>query len=351
MALADLQESRPVPGEGPNRDGGGVRVIDVEAAGFLLPLRSRTTERSGGREDERAPRSLFENLELAALCDPGLMDVPADHELGTGRDESTQDVVATAEWQLARDAPGWRRQMVVQCDHAQGIGRAFLKPLRPEREAVVVDRTSLLAPRANRVEPDDDDVIRDVERLGRAEDTLPLVERARESCREGVRNVVVAGYDEEGQVQRAQELRSDLELDSSASVREVTRGHEQLGLEVLDERTQRVEWLPCFRVTAHVQVGEVEESGGHRRGRLYTRNVAEESPELFDDIYLGLRAGGAAAKQRRGEPLSNEEEEAISRWRRLSLWRKTIAVGAFALGTFGLGFTVGGLVFGRSRKA
>jgi hypothetical protein len=79
--------------------------------------------------------------------------------------------------------------------------------------------------------------------------------------------------------------------------------------------------------------------------------VADESPELFDDIYLGLRAGGAVRKQRRGEPLSVEEKEAIGRWQRLSLWRKFIAIGAFALGTFGLGFTVGGLVFGRWRKA
>ncbi len=79
--------------------------------------------------------------------------------------------------------------------------------------------------------------------------------------------------------------------------------------------------------------------------------VADESAELFDDIYLGLRAGGAARKQRRGEPLSVEEEEAIGRWQRLSLWRKFIAIGAFALGTFGLGFTVGGLIFGRWRAA
>ena len=79
--------------------------------------------------------------------------------------------------------------------------------------------------------------------------------------------------------------------------------------------------------------------------------VADESPELFDDIYLGLRAGGAARKQRRGEPLSVEEKEAIGRWQRLSLWRKFIAIGAFALGTFGLGFTVGGLIFGRWRTA
>ena len=90
-----------------------------------------------------------------------------------------------------------------------------------------------------------------------------------------------------------------------------------------------------------------------RNGRAagYTRAVADESAELFDDIYLGLRAGGAARKQRRGEPLSVEEEEAIGRWQRLSLWRKFIAIGAFALGTFGLGFTVGGLIFGRWRAA
>ena len=79
--------------------------------------------------------------------------------------------------------------------------------------------------------------------------------------------------------------------------------------------------------------------------------MAEESTELFDDIYLGLRAGGAARKQRRGEPLSAEEEEAIGRWQRLSLGRKFVAIGAFAIGTFGLGFTVGGLVFGRWRAA
>ena len=76
-----------------------------------------------------------------------------------------------------------------------------------------------------------------------------------------------------------------------------------------------------------------------------------ESPEIFDDLYLGLRAGGALRKQRRGEPLTREEQEALGRWNRLSMLRKTVAVGAFALGTFGLGFTLGGLIFGRWRKA
>jgi hypothetical protein len=76
-----------------------------------------------------------------------------------------------------------------------------------------------------------------------------------------------------------------------------------------------------------------------------------ESPEVFDDLYLGLRAGGAMRKQRRGESLTAEEEEALGRWQRLSTARKSLALGAFAIGTFGLGLTVGGLIFGRWRRA
>jgi hypothetical protein len=79
--------------------------------------------------------------------------------------------------------------------------------------------------------------------------------------------------------------------------------------------------------------------------------VSDETTEIFDDLYLGLRAGGAVRKQRRGEPLTVEEQEALGRWQRLSTWRKVAAIGSFALGTFGLGVALGGLVFGRWRKA
>lgn len=79
--------------------------------------------------------------------------------------------------------------------------------------------------------------------------------------------------------------------------------------------------------------------------------MADESAEIFDDLYLGLRAGGAIRKQRRGESLTSEEREALGRWQRLSTVRKAFAIGGFALGTFGLGFTLGGLIFGRWRKA
>ena len=79
--------------------------------------------------------------------------------------------------------------------------------------------------------------------------------------------------------------------------------------------------------------------------------MADESAEIFDDLYLGLRAGGALRKQRRGEALTTEEQEALGRWQRLSTGRKAVAIGTFSIGTFGLGFTLGGLVFGRWRKA
>jgi hypothetical protein len=82
-------------------------------------------------------------------------------------------------------------------------------------------------------------------------------------------------------------------------------------------------------------------------GYTVTEMADEQSTEIFDDLYLGLRAGGALRKQRRGEPLTDEEREALGHWQRLSPWRKGIAIGGFAVGTFGLGFTLGGLVFGR----
>ena len=88
-----------------------------------------------------------------------------------------------------------------------------------------------------------------------------------------------------------------------------------------------------------------------RANEAIDSGMGDENAEVFDDLYLGLRAGGALRKQRRGEPLTTEEQEVLGRWQRLSNWRKAFAIGAFAIGTFGLGFTLGGLVFGRWRKA
>ena len=81
-----------------------------------------------------------------------------------------------------------------------------------------------------------------------------------------------------------------------------------------------------------------------------TEMADEQSTEIFDDLYLGLRAGGALRKQRRGEPLTEEEQEALGRWQRLSdlaqgdrdqrLRRRHVRARVHA----------GGLIFGRWRK-
>jgi hypothetical protein len=137
------------------------------------------------------------------------------------------------------------------------------------------------------------------------------------------------------------------------AVREVARSDHESGLNAFDEGLQGA-FDKRLLAGSDVDVGDVDQARRHSRGRLYTGLVPEESTEsteLFDDLYLGLRAGGAIRKQRRGEPLTMEEEAALGHWQRLSSWRKVIAVGAFALGTFGLGFTIGGIVFGRRRNA
>ena len=140
---------------------------------------------------------------------------------------------------------------------------------------------------------------------------------------------------------------------SAASVGQVAACDDQLGIDVLDQ-LREAGLDPRLFAAADVEIREVKEScavPGHRRSRLYTQVVVDEPTEIFDDLYLGLRAGGALRKKRRGEPLTTEEEDALGRWQRLSRVRKAVALGGFALGTFGLGFTIGGLVFGRWRRA
>jgi hypothetical protein len=161
---------------------------------------------------------------------------------------------------------------------------------------------------------------------------------------------MVAGDREHGPVEAAQECRSLFELRTAPTVAQVSAGDHQVGPEPFDQHLRP----PRDRLVvtrAEMKVGKVENAAGHAGGRLYTEVVTDESAEIFDDLYLGLRAGGAMRKQRRGEPLTTEEREALGRWQRLSTWRKAFAIGGFALGTFGLGFTLGGLIFGRWRKA
>ena len=103
-------------------------------------------------------------------------------------------------------------------------------------------------------------------RLGRLPDALELRPRTHEPCRR-VREIVVAGHREHGRSERAQQLRRAFELLPAPAVRKITRGHDELGLEPVDEPLQRaldVRLLMCICV----EVGNMEEPGIHDRTRL-----------------------------------------------------------------------------------
>jgi hypothetical protein len=311
---------------------------------------SGTREPRRGHDDDR-PLS-GQHLELPALGGAGLVDVAGQDELGAGRRQQLQHAAAARERSLACP-PGRIRELMVKADDAQRAGRRC-----PEVSGRPVDgsrpqASRLMPPRTHGVDADHVHAALRVHWLRRLPLALELLPRAREPRGRKQRDVVVARNGQYGHRQAAQEGGDALVLIAPPAVREVARGDHELGLNAVDEGSQST-LDEGLHACPDVDVGDVEQASGHSRGRLYTGLVPEESTEsteLFDDLYLGLRAGGAMRKQRRGEPLTMEEEAALGHWQRLSRWRKVIAVGAFALGTFGLGFTIGGLVFGRRRNA
>jgi hypothetical protein len=279
------------------------------------------------------------------------MDVAGEDELGAGLDERGEHVVSACDRLLSR-SPRRSEQMVVERHDLQrsvrGPRKLFCRPV----ELALAHSARLVAPRAHGVQSHDQQPLGAVDRLRGLPLPLELAERAGEPRRKGPRDVVVAWNHVQGQAEAAEKPRGALVLAAPRAMGQIAGRDEQLGLEFLEQLSQR---MLDRRVLARteVEIGEVKNPRPHGRSRLYTRKrgMSDESTEIFDDLYLGLRAGGALRKQRRGEALTTEEQEALGRWQRLSTWRKVLAIGAFSLGTFGLGFTLGGLVFGRWRKA
>jgi hypothetical protein len=211
----------------------------------------------------------------------------------------------------------------------------------------------LVEPGADRVQADDEERLGAVDGLRRLPVALELREGLRKSRDRGVRDVVVSWDREHRAAETAQELRGTVVLLRKAAVREVAARDHELRIDAVDERLQ-AGLEPWFFVGSDMEIREVKNPcrlPSHSRGRLYTQVMVDEPTEIFDDLYLGLRAGGALRKKRRGEPLTTDEQEALGRWQRLSKVRKAVTLGAFSLGTFGLGFTIGGLVFGKWRRA
>ena len=211
--------------------------------------------------------------------------------------------------------------MVVKHDHLQCVLGRLFQQLGRACDLGSANSAGLVPPGPHGVQADHVEAVGAVYRLGGLPLALELGERTREPGRKGIWNVVVPRDREQRPPEPSKEFGSALVLDAAAPMSEVARSHDQIRLDALDQRLETA-LDPLFLHASYVQVGDVEDANWQRRGRLYTENMADESTEIFDDLYLGLRAGGAMRKQRRGEPLTTEEQEAIGRWERLSSWRK-----------------------------
>src|SRR5207253_11198614 len=167
------------------------------------------------------------------------------------------------------------------------------QPLGNTVELRVADAAGLVAPGPHGVETDRLDVLGLVDGLGRLPVALELRERSDEAGREAVRDVVIARNGEHGDAEAAQQSGRALVLVGAAAMRQVAARDQELRPRPLHQRAQR----PLHRGLlpgARVEVRDVEDPCVHSRIRLYSELMADESTEIFDDVYLGLRAGGAA---------------------------------------------------------
>jgi hypothetical protein len=310
---------------------------------------ARPAQTGSRREDDRTRVGAVEHRELLPERDCRLMDVAADDELGSRGGEPVEDGVTVGQRPLARGAPRRACEMVMARDDAQGARRRRAELGCGSFDSLPDEPSRLVTPGARGVQTHYDQRVGAVGRVGRADEPLPLGPRTGETGRERVGEVVVARDGETGDADTLERVPGRLELGPPTAMGEISRRQQHLRLQFRHELGQRGGEAGRL-APASMEIRDVKRAG-HDPGEAIHSAAMSEGPEIFDDLYLGLRAGGAMRKRRRGEELTVEEAEALGRWHRLSIWRKSVAIGAFAVGTFGLGFTLGGLVFGRWRKA
>ena len=127
--------------------------------------------------------------------------------------------------------------------------------------------TGLVAPRPHRVQPDHEQALATMNGLGRLPVPLELTKRMREASRERPRNVVVARDDEERPPEPLEKRCRAVVLFRPCAVGQIPARNDQLGVDALDQRTERPFYLRLLD-RADVQVREVEEPCRHRRRRL-----------------------------------------------------------------------------------
>ncbi len=204
---------------------------------------------------------------MGALDDVGVV---LDQQDAVARvDEAAEHVGPSRDRPLA-GPPGRSHQLVVQGDDAEGAGRSVAQRGCRPVELCVADPSGLVPPRPNRVQPDDVQRVRGVDRLRRLPEALEVVPRRREPTRRKERNVVVSRYDEHGRAEPAEELRDRVVLRREAAVGEVAARHDEGRIDTLDQFGDGVLESGIMQCAprADVEIGHVEDARRHRRSRL-----------------------------------------------------------------------------------
>ena len=236
----------------------------MDASRLAPATRPRLSEPRRDRHGD-APDAAGDDLELVALADRRLVDVPGQDQLRARVLEPGEHGVPVRDRFLAR-APRRADQVVVEDDDAQRCRRARRQELARTSSWLTPDPARLVPPGPRRVEPDHLERIRLEERLRRLPDALELVERAAQAPqRPG--HVVVAGNGEERRPERVEKARSRLLLVPFRPVRQVAAGDDQVGADALHQLGQSELDLGVV-AGPEMKVGDVKNAGGHDRGRL-----------------------------------------------------------------------------------
>jgi hypothetical protein len=140
---------------------------------------------------------LLDYFELSALGNGTLVDVATENELDSCGRKALQHQVAPPHGTLMSGTPRRCSEMMMKRRRPQ---RPSLGAFQLGYEALELGRfesAALLTPRPDRVQPNDSEPTRDVDRLRRSEDTIPLIAGPGEARREDVRNIMVPRNGEE----------------------------------------------------------------------------------------------------------------------------------------------------------
>lgn len=146
--------------------------------------------------------------------------------------------------------------MVVQDDNLERPGCGVGEQLGRVLYLRCADSAGLVPPRPHRVQTHDVELLGAVERLGRLPATLKLLEGAGEAGERGVGDVVVPRDRQNGRAEPLKEVSGAVMLVGPAAVSQVAAGHDQLGIEPVDQACE-ARFKMLLSVAADVKIGEV----------------------------------------------------------------------------------------------